>query len=77
MPSTAFGAAALSADAMLDFRVALTLDDETITPAEWRRILAGTDSLVLLKGKWVEVDREQLQQVLDQSVPVEVMPACR
>jgi non-specific serine/threonine protein kinase len=55
----------VGADAMLDFSVALTLDDETITPAEWRRILAGTENLVLLKGKWVEVDREKLQQVLD------------
>ena len=53
-------------DAMLDFRVALTLDDETITPAEWKRILAGTDNLVMLKGKWVEIDRDKLQQVLDQ-----------
>ena len=52
-------------EAMLDFQVGLTLDDEAVTPAEWKRILAGTDSLVLLKGKWVEVDREKLQQVLD------------
>ncbi len=52
-------------DAMLDFRVALTLDDETITPAEWKRIVAGTDGLVMLKGKWVEIDRARLQQVLD------------
>ncbi len=55
----------LGVDAMLEFSVALTLDDEAVTPAEWRRILASTDSLVLLKGKWVEVDRDKLQQVLD------------
>jgi non-specific serine/threonine protein kinase len=52
-------------DAMLDFDVKLTLDGETISSAEWRRILAGGDDLVLLKGKWVEVDRDKLQQVLD------------
>ena len=50
---------------MLDFQVSLTLGDETVTPAEWRRILASTDGLVLLKGKWVEVDRDRLRQVLD------------
>jgi superfamily II DNA or RNA helicase len=51
-------------DAMLDFQVSLALDDETISPAEWRRILASHEPLVLLKGKWVEVDRDKLNEVL-------------
>ena len=55
----------LGMDALLDFEVRLTLDDETITPAEWKRILASTEGLVLLKGKWVEVDRDKLREVLD------------
>jgi non-specific serine/threonine protein kinase len=57
--------AGVGMDAMLDFRVSLTLDDETLSPAEWRRIMASTEPLVLLKGKWVEVDRAKLQQVMD------------
>ena len=52
-------------DAMLDFRVTLAIDDEPVTPAEWEQILASSDSLVLLKGKWIEVDRDKLRQVLD------------
>jgi non-specific serine/threonine protein kinase len=51
-------------DAMLDFEVALTLGDEALSAAEWRRVLATQDHLVLLKGKWVEVDREKLAAVL-------------
>ena len=51
-------------DAMLDFHVEATLDGEALTPEEWRRILDGADGLVLLKGQWVEVDREKLQQTL-------------
>ena len=51
-------------DAMLDFQVDATLDGEPLTPEEWRRILDGADGLVLLKGQWVEVDREKLRQTL-------------
>jgi len=58
-------------DAMLDFSVGLTLGDETISPAEWRRVLAGQDNLVLLKGQWVEVDRDKLQAMLDHWKQVE------
>jgi non-specific serine/threonine protein kinase len=52
------------ADAMLDFHVDITLDGEKLTPEEWRSILEGTDGLVFLKGRWVEVDREKLQEAL-------------
>jgi non-specific serine/threonine protein kinase len=56
--------AGLGLDALLDFKVALTLDGETITAEEWARIAADA-GLVLLKGQWVEVDREKLQTVLE------------
>ena len=51
-------------DAMLDFHVEATLGGEALTPEEWRRILDGADGLVLLKGQWVEVDRERLRETL-------------
>lgn len=54
----------LGLDALLDFDVALTLDGEELTEAEKQRLLAATDGLALLRGKWVEVDRERLQQAL-------------
>jgi len=56
---------ALGLDGLLDFDVALTLDGEALTDAERRQLLAATDGLALLRGKWVEVDREKLQQALD------------
>jgi len=64
-------AAGLGLDAMLDFQVDLTLDGETISPAEWRAILAGSQSLALIKGKWVEIDRDRLREVLDHWKTVE------
>ena len=51
-------------DSMLDFQVGLTLDGETISPEEWAQLAASSEGLVLLKGRWVEVDREKLDQVL-------------
>ena len=52
------------AGAMLDFKVEMTLDGEELTSEEWRSIREGSDGLVFLKGRWVEVDREKLQEAL-------------
>lgn len=52
------------ADAMLDFKVDVTLDGEKLTQEEWRSILDGVGGLVFLKGRWVEVDKEKLEEAL-------------
>jgi non-specific serine/threonine protein kinase len=54
----------LGADTLLDFSVELSLDGEALTDAEWKRLLASTEGLVLMKGRWVEVDAEKLAAVL-------------
>jgi superfamily II DNA or RNA helicase len=51
-------------DAMLDFTVRLTVDGQELSAAELRALRSSTEGLVLLKGKWVEVDQEKLDQVL-------------
>jgi len=58
-------------DAMLDFRVELALGDQTLTEAELRAILESDGGLVLLRGQWVEVDREKLAAVLERWRAVE------
>ena len=59
-------ASTLGADAMLDFSIAVTLDGETLTPsARCGRSSPRTDGLALVRGRWVEIDREKLGQVLD------------
>lgn len=57
-------AAKLGLQAMLSFDVGVALGDESLTPAEIEELLRGGDGLVLLKGRWVEVDREKLKQAL-------------
>ena len=54
----------LGIDALLDFSVGLTLDGEELTEEERLRILSETSGLVLLRGKWVEIDREKLSALL-------------
>jgi SNF2-related domain/SNF2 Helicase protein/Helicase conserved C-terminal domain len=57
--------AEIGMDRLLDFEVNVALEGEPLTDVERRQLLAGTDGLMLLRGKWVEVDREKLQQALD------------
>ena len=56
----------LGTDALLDFAVGVTLGDEVLTPAELREILEGASGLRLVKGQWVEIDRDKLGAVLEQ-----------
>ena len=49
---------------MLDFQVQLALGDQQLSEEEWRELMAAEDGLVMLRGQWVEVDREKLQEAL-------------
>ncbi len=55
----------LGAAALLDFSVDMSLDGESLTPEEWKALLQGTAGLRLLRGRWVEVDPEQLTKTMD------------
>ena len=57
---------ALGLEGVLDFQMDVTLDGETLTEKEIAALLSGTDSLVLLRGQWVEVDRERLERSIIQ-----------
>jgi superfamily II DNA or RNA helicase len=61
----------LGMDALLDFRIDMTLEGESLTRAEIKRLLAHTDGLVLIRGKWVEIDRERLSRTLEQFEAIE------
>ena len=63
--------AGLGIDALLDFQMEVTLDGETLTGAEIRALLASTDGLAFIRGRWVEVDRERLRRMLDEFHKVE------
>ena len=55
----------LDVGAMLDFDVRVALGDATLSREELDALLDGDDGLVLLKGQWVEVDRDRLRQAIE------------
>jgi len=57
--------------ALLDFHAAMVLDGEPLTAAERERLLAGSDSLVFIRGRWVEVDRERVTATLERFQEIE------
>ncbi|SIT51887.1 ATP-dependent helicase protein [Paraburkholderia piptadeniae] len=54
----------LGKDALLDFRMEVSLDGEALSPAEIRRLLKGADGLQWIRGRWIEVDTKKLGHVL-------------
>src|SRR5437764_15152013 len=63
--------AGLGQDALLDFQMEVTLDGERLTAAEIRELLENSDGLALVRGRWVEVDRERLSRMLEHFREVE------
>src|ERR1700682_5092430 len=56
--------AGLGLDALVDFDARLALDGEPLSQEEWRALAAQHDGLALVRGRWVEIDRDKLEQVL-------------
>src|SRR6059036_387719 len=65
----------LGTDALLDFKMGVSLDGEALTKAEIEQLLAASNGLHLVRGRWVEVDRERLEQMLDEFRSVETAAA--
>src|ERR1019366_3029690 len=61
----------LGQDALLDFRMEVTLDGEPLTSAEIRDLLAKTDGLAWVRGRWMELDREHLESMIERFREVE------
>ena len=61
----------LGLDALLDFQVEVTLGGETLSKAEIKRLLAQSEGLALIRGKWVEVDHDRLTRTLEQFEEIE------
>ena len=66
---------AVGLDGLLDFRMDVMLDGEPLTEAEVAALLAGTEDLVLLRGQWVEVDRERMGRTMEQFQAAEALAA--
>lgn len=54
----------LGMDALVSFDAGLVLGDGPISDDEARRLLDECEGLAFIKGRWVEVDRQKLEQTL-------------
>jgi len=54
----------LNLEAIVDFKAELFLGGESMTASELKQLLSEAEGLVLIKGKWVEVNRERLLETL-------------
>lgn len=54
----------LNFKALVDFKAELFLCGDSINADELKRLLAEAEGLVLIKGKWVEVNHERLKETL-------------
>jgi hypothetical protein len=61
----------LGMDALLDFRMEVTLDGEALSKSEIRKLLAQTEGMAFIRGKWVEIDHDRLTRTLEQFEAVE------
>jgi superfamily II DNA or RNA helicase len=57
--------------ALLDFQMEVTLDGERLSAAEVKQLLAHSEGLVLIRGKWVEIDHDRLRRMLEQFEAIE------
>lgn len=55
----------LGLGALLDFKLNVEIDGQSLSPEEVEGLLAGGEGLVLFRGQWIEVDRDKLRQALD------------
>ncbi len=65
----------LGHEALLDFRMQVTLDGEALTAKEMQELLAHSHELALIRGRWVEVDRTRLERMIAQFETVEQLAA--
>jgi non-specific serine/threonine protein kinase len=61
----------LGMDALLDFQMEVTIEGETLSKAEIKRLLTQSEGLAFIRGRWVEVDHVRLGRTLEQFEAIE------
>ncbi len=61
----------LGKEALLDFRMEVALEGQKLSAAEIKELLSSSEGLALIRGRWVEVDRERLSRMLERFREVE------
>ena len=54
-----------SLDSLVQYQYELSIGDQLVTPQEWEELLNSKAPLVHFRGQWMELDRDQMQQLLE------------
>jgi SNF2-related domain/SNF2 Helicase protein/Helicase conserved C-terminal domain len=65
----------LGQNALLDFQLEVTLDGETLNATDINALLQGSDGLQLIRGRWVEVNKQKLARMLARFENIEATAA--
>jgi superfamily II DNA or RNA helicase len=57
--------AGIGTEALLDFRMEVSLQGQTLSPEELQALLGSTEGLVLIRGQWVEANGERLARAVE------------
>jgi SNF2 family DNA or RNA helicase len=52
-------------DQLIQYQYQLSIGDQVVTEAEWRKLIAAKTPLVQFRGQWIEIDREKMQELLE------------
>lgn len=63
----------IGAGELLNFKVSVALDGKQLSATEWQQLMSSDTGLVSLKGQWVEVDREKLDEAMQQMQSLETL----
>ena len=64
---------AVGLDALLDFRMDVTLEGQALGPAELKALLKAADGLHLVRGHWVEVNGNRLGRMVERFRAIETL----
>jgi superfamily II DNA or RNA helicase len=53
-----------SLDRVIDYEYTLSIDGEPVSPEEWRQLVEAKTSLVQFRGRWMEVDQDEIARML-------------
>ncbi|NOZ54184.1 MAG: DEAD/DEAH box helicase [Gammaproteobacteria bacterium] len=53
-----------NADSLLDFKLHIALGETPLSKAELKQLMVANEGLAFIKGQWVEVDQEKLNEAL-------------
>ncbi|MGG6265003.1 DEAD/DEAH box helicase [Leptolyngbya sp. AN03gr2] len=54
-----------SVDTLIDYQYELSINGEAVSPKEWEQLVRSKTDLVQFRGQWVQLDRTQMQQMLE------------